>query len=102
MLKQKQEKTKRKGRKSMAVSGNFKITDYTKELGLWKIHFVNNNPGGGNPSDYYVEIPEAEIPVTMNQTQLRNLLIEQLGFTYNQTFGPLNTAIAAGMTITIP
>lgn len=85
----------------MTVSGNFKLTDYTMRDGLWVIHFVNNNPGGGNPSDYFVEIHEEGIPSTMNQTQLRNLLTERLGFTFNQTHPPLNTAIAAGMTITL-
>lgn len=86
----------------MAVFGNFKLVDYTSENGLWRVHFVNENPGGGNPNDYYIDIPESELPANINQNQLAAALKTRLGWTINQTFAPLNTAIASGTTITLP
>lgn len=86
----------------MAILGQFKLTDYTTEEGYWKVHLVNNNPGGGNASDYYVYLSLDELTATTNQTQLANMLKERLAWSLNQTFGPLNTAIANNMTITLP
>lgn len=85
----------------MAVFGQFKVTSYTIEDGVWKIHLINPDPGGGNPSDYYVEFNLDELG-NMNQNQLASALKERLGWTLNQTYAPLNTAIANGMTITLP
>lgn len=86
----------------LAILGQFILTDYTSANGLWNIHFVNPAPGGGNLSDYYVQIPESELPANINQTQLAAALKNRLGWTVNQTFSPLNTAIANGMIITLP
>ncbi len=86
----------------LAILGQFKLIDYTSSNGLWHIHFENSNPGGGNPSDYYIQVPESELPANINQQQLANALKNRLGWTLNQTFAPLNTAITAGMTITLP
>jgi hypothetical protein len=86
----------------MAILGQFILTDYTSSNGLWNIHFVNLAPGGGNPNDYYIQIPESELPANINQTQLAAALKNRLGWTVNQTFAPLNTAIAANLTITLP
>lgn len=86
----------------MAILGQFKLMDYTSSNGLWHVHFVNDNPGGGNPSDYFVDIPESELPANINQTQLANALKNRLGWTVNQTFAPLNTAISNNLTITLP
>lgn len=98
----KKQKLKKGRYNPMAIFGQFKLTDYTKANGLWHIHFVNNNPGGGNASDYYIDIPESELPDSMNQNQIAALLKEQLGFALNQTFGPLNTAITNNLVITLP
>ena len=86
----------------MAVFGNFVVTDYAIEDGVWKIHLVNNNPGGGNPTDYYVEFLISEVPANISQATLAGQLKTRLGQKYNQTYAPLNTAIANGMTITLP
>lgn len=87
---------------NLAIFGQFKLIDYTSSQGLWHIHFVNDNPGGGNPSDYYIDVPESELPANINQTQLTNALKNRLGWTVNQTFAPLNTAITNALTITLP
>lgn len=86
----------------MAVFGNFKLTGYTIEDGVWKIHFVNENPGGGNPNDYYAEFALDEIPTNMSQNTLSSTLKTRLGLTINQTHAALNTAITNGMTVTLP
>lgn len=86
----------------MAIFGQFKLLDYTSSNGLWNLHFENGNPGGGNPTDYYMQIPESELPANINQTQLATALKNRLGWTVNQTFSPLNQAIASGLTITLP
>lgn len=86
----------------MAITGNFVVTDYSIEDGLWKIHLVNNNPGGGNPTDYYVEFELSEVPANISQNTLSTNLKTRLGQKLNQTYAPLNTAIANGMTITLP
>ena len=82
------------------VFGNFVIQpDYTVTNGVWIIHLVNDNPGGGNPSDYYVSILQSEMPDNINQVQLEALIEKYLKYTYNAGFAPLNTAIANNMTI---
>lgn len=86
----------------MAIFGNFKLTDYTISGGLWHIHFINDNPGGGNPSDYYVEFTVDEVPSNISQATLAANLKTRLAQKLNQTYAPLNTAIANGMTITLP
>ena len=86
----------------MAIFGNFVVTDYSISEGLWRIHLVNSNPGGGNPTDYYVEFELSEVPANINQTTLANQLKTRLGQKLNATYAPLNTAIANGMTITLP
>ena len=86
----------------MAIFGNFVLVDYTISDGLWRVHFVNNNPGGGNPNDYYVEFSVAEVPANISQATLASILKTRLAQKLNQTYAPLNTAIAAGMTITLP
>lgn len=86
----------------MPIYGQFVLTDYTIEGGLWKIHFINHDPGGGNPSDYYVEFTVDEVPANINQNTLATTLKTRLGQKLNQTYAPLNTAIANGMTITLP
>ena len=86
----------------MAIYGVFVLTDYTIEEGLWRIHFINHAPGGGNPNDYYVEFTVDEVPSNINQVQLANILKLRLGQKLNQTYAPLNTAIANGMVITLP
>lgn len=90
------------GETAMAVFGNFVVTDYTIEEGLWRIHLVNNDPGGGNANDYYVEFELSEVPTNINQNTLATQIKTRLGQKYNQTYAPLNTAIANGMTITLP
>lgn len=86
----------------MAIFGDFVVTDYTIENAVWKIHLINGNPGGGNPSDYYVEFLQTEIPSNINQAQLRDALKLRLAQKLNATYAPLNTAIQNGMTITLP
>jgi hypothetical protein len=86
----------------MAIVGQFVLTDYTSANGVWRVHFINHDPGGGNANDYYLDIPESELPANMNQTQLAALFKTRLGWTINQTFAPMNTAITNGMTITLP
>ncbi len=86
----------------MAVFGNFVVTDYTIEDGVWRVHFLNNTPGGGNPTDYYAEFALDEIPTNMSQNTLSTALKTRLGLTINQTHAALNTAIAANMTIVLP
>lgn len=83
------------------VFGNFVVTDYTIANGVWSIHLVNDNPGGGNPSDYYVEFLQTEVPANINQQQLAAAIKTRLEQKYNGGYAPLNTAIAAGMTITL-
>ncbi len=85
----------------MAVFGQFVVTNYTIADGVWKVELVNGNPGAGNVSHYYVEFALDELG-NMNQNQLAAALKERLGWTINATYGPLNTAIANGMTITLP
>lgn len=84
------------------ILGNFVLTDYTISEGLWRVHFINSDPGGGNPSDYYVEFSVAEVPTNISQTTLANILKTRLAQKLNQTYAPLNTAITNGMTITLP
>ncbi len=91
-----------KGSAEMAVFGNFTVTDYEITNGLWVIHLVNLNPGGGNATDYYVEFELSEVPANINQNTLANQIKTRLGQKYNATYAPLNTAIANGMTITLP
>lgn len=86
----------------MAIFGRFDLLDYTHEKGFFRLHFNNQAPGGGNPSDYYLDIPESELPANINQNQLASLVYQRLGWTLNQTFAPLNTAIANGMFVTLP
>lgn len=86
----------------MAVFGNFVITDYTIEDGVWKIHLINNDPGGGNANDYYVEFLQTEVPSNISQNTLATNIKTRLAQKYNQTYAPLNTAITNGMTITLP
>lgn len=86
----------------MAVLGDFIVTDYEIVDGVWKIHLINPAPGGGNPSDYYVEFLISEVPTNINQSQLASQIKTRLGNKYNQTYAPLNTAISNGMTITLP
>ena len=86
----------------MAIFGNFKLEDYTISEGLWRVHFINSNPGGGNPSDYYVEFTVDEVPANINQNTLASVLKTRLAQKLNQTYAPLNTAIANGMVITLP
>lgn len=85
----------------MPVYGSFLVTDYSIENGVWKIHLVNNDPGGGNPTDYYVEFLQTEIPTNINQSQLQAAIGTRLSQKYNLGYVPLNTAIANGMTITL-
>ncbi len=85
----------------MAILGNFIVTDYTIVDGVWKVHLINHAPGPGNVNDYYVEFALDEL-ANMNQNQLASTLKERLGWTLNATYAPLNTAIANGMTITLP
>jgi hypothetical protein len=75
--------------------------DYTIENGMWKVHFVNPDPGGDQPSEYFAFCTFAEIPENLNQQQLRTLLTTRLAGAYNNGCTPLNTAIANGMTITL-
>jgi hypothetical protein len=86
----------------VAVFGSFVVTDYTIENGLWRVHLVNTNPGGGNKTDYYAEFVLDEITATTNQQNLASMIKERLAWTINQTMAPLNTAIANNMTITLP
>ena len=86
----------------MAIVGQFKLVDYTIAEGLWRIHFINEDPGGGNPSDFYVEFSVAEVPSNISQNTLASTLKTRLAQKLNQTYAPLNTAIANGMTITLP
>ena len=86
----------------MAILGTFRLKDYTIEAGVWKLHFENNNPGGGNPTDYYVTIPGSELPANINQIQLASTLKQWLGWSVNQTFAPLNTFIANNTAVVLP
>lgn len=86
----------------MAVFGNFVVTDYTIEDGVWKVHFVNNTPGGGNPTDYYAEFALDEIPTNINQTQLAAMLKTRLAWTINNGHAGLALAVANAMTVTLP
>lgn len=86
----------------MAILGNFVVTDYSIADGLWSIHLINSNPGAGNPSDYYVEFTVAEVPSNISQATLASTIKTRLAQKLNLTYAPLNTAIAAGMTITLP
>lgn len=85
-----------------AVFGDFVVTDYEIRDGLWVIHLVNNNPGGGNANDYYVEFLISEVPSNISQNTLASQLKTRLAQKYNATYAPLNTAITNGMTITLP
>lgn len=86
----------------MAITGQFFLKDYTSENGLWHLHFENPNPGPGNPTDFYVDIPESELPANINQVQLAAALKSRLGWRLNQTFAPLNTFISNGTSVTLP
>lgn len=86
----------------MAVFGNFVVTDYTIEDGVWKIHLINFAPGAGNVNDYYVEFLQTEIPSNVSQATLAANLKTRLAQKINQTYAPLNTAIAANMTVVLP
>lgn len=86
----------------MAILGQFLLVDYTTANGVFRLHFVNHDPGGGNPNDYFVDILETEIPANINQNQLGLLLKERLGWAVNQTFPPLNTFIANGTAVVQP
>lgn len=85
-----------------AITGDYFLQDYNHDGGRWNLHFVNFNPGGGNPNDYYVQIPDSELPANINQNQLAVTLKQYLGWTVNQTFAPLNTFIASGTPISQP
>ena len=80
-------------------TGHFLVDSYSIEDGLWKIHLTNSNPGGGNPSDFYVEFLVSEVPANISQNTLRTQISTRLAQKYNASYAPLNTAIAAGMTI---
>ena len=86
----------------MAVFGDFIVTDYTIANGVWSIHLVNNFPGGGNPTDYYVEFLQTEVPANISQNTLKTAIATRLAQKYNEGYAPLNTAIANAMTITLP
>ena len=86
----------------MAILGNFVLTDYTITDGLWRVHFINHDPGGGNVNDYYVEFSVAEVPANISQATLASTLKTRLAQKLNLTYAPLNTAITNGMTITLP
>lgn len=86
----------------MAITGQFFLKDYTSQNGLWRLHFENPAPGPGNPTDFYMEIPESELPANINQTQLAAALKSRLGWTLNQTFAPLNQFISNGTAVTLP
>jgi hypothetical protein len=86
----------------MPVTGQFFLRDYTSENGLWRLHFENPAPGPGMPTDYYMDIPESELPANINQTQLASALKQRLSWTLNQTFAPLNQFITAGAPVTLP
>lgn len=86
----------------MAITGSFFLKDYTHQNGIWLLHFENPAPGPGNPTDFYVDIPESELPANINQQQLATMLKQRLGWTLNQTFAPLNTFIANGTAVTLP
>ncbi len=86
----------------MAITGSFRLLDYTSDNGLWRLHFTNDNPGAGNPNDFYIDIPESELPANINQVQLAAALKTRLGWTINQTFAPLNQFIAANSPVTLP
>lgn len=83
------------------VTGEFYLIDYTTEAGNWRLHFQNNNPGPGMPTDYYIDVPDAAIPANINQNQLMSLLQQRLSYTVNQGFAPLNTFIATGAPVVI-
>jgi hypothetical protein len=83
-------------------TGQFKVTDYSIENGVWKVHLVNSSPGPGLPNDYYVEFLQTEVPSNINQTQLANAIKTRLQQKYALGYAPLNTAITNGMTITLP
>jgi len=80
-------------------TGHFVVTGYIIEDGLWKIHLVNDSPGGGNPSDFYVEFELSEVPGNISQNALKTAIGTRLSQKYNASYAPLNTAIANGMTI---
>lgn len=86
----------------MAYASVFDLIEYSNENGLWRLHFVARTPPPGGNSDVYVDIPESELPSNINQGQLATALKQRLGWKVNQTFGPLNTFINAGTTITLP
>ena len=86
----------------MAITGDFKVMDYSYSNGGFYIHLINYAPGPGNPNDYYILIPDAEIPTNINQSNLNNVIKKYVGWTYNQTYTPLNTAVANGMIVTQP
>lgn len=86
----------------MAITGQFFLRDYKSQDGLWHLHFENPVPGPGNPTDFYVEIPESELPANINQTQLASALKSRLGWSINQTFAPLNQFITANQPVTLP
>lgn len=87
----------------MAILGNFKLIGYKlNESGQIVCEFQNDNPGGGNPSQYFIAIPEPELPTNISQPQLAITLKKYLGLTINQTHGPLNTAVAAGLVVVQP
>ncbi len=42
------------------------------------LHFVCSNPGGGEPSDYYVLATDAELATITTQVQLKTLVTTKL------------------------
>ena len=62
----------------VAIRGNFVMQpDYELTDVGYRLHFVNDNPGGGNPSDYYIPVSFAEMS-NINQNQLRTLCTTRL------------------------
>lgn len=86
----------------MAITGSFFLRSYTSDGGVWHLHFENPSPGPGNVTDYYIDVPESELPANINQVQLAAALKSRLGWSINQTFAPLNQFISAGTAVTLP
>ncbi|MDP3909264.1 MAG: hypothetical protein Q8Q14_02645 [Gemmatimonadales bacterium] len=87
----------------MAITGNFRLLDYQfTEAGVVLCHFENPNPGAGNPTDFYVGIPEPELPTNISQPQLGNTLKKYLGLSLGESHTPLNTFRNAGTIVVIP
>ncbi len=63
---------------SLRTNATMVFTDYNVEDSGLTLHFVCPNPGGGEPSDYYVTLADTELSTVTNATSFKTLVDTKL------------------------